>query len=498
MELRALGVIGTAEADAAGRAALQIPEDVWDVIRSGRLGAGASRWSAPESRAGLILSTEQSAELDRVAGRTARASRVAVAGPPGSGRRTIAAELARRGGRGVVHVAPGHPAAGALAALLGADLVVDVDEEVDVLAGTTAFVLTGEDGRCTGTDDTIVVHPLGPLERASLWRASLPSAADVVATTAAERYRWPPATIRRVAGHLAAAPTGDGAQPLTIEDLAAAHQRLFAGDLAEIGQIVAPTTDWSALAADPVTRRELQLFADRCAASERLRPLLGTAFAAENLDGAKALFAGPSGTGKSLAARCVASALHKLAVIVDLSRVVSKYIGETEKNLDTVFSAAQRHDVVLILDEGDALLAKRTDVGNAHDRYANIETNYLLHRLERHRGVVLITSNAADRIDAAFTRRLDARIDFRPPDRDTRLALLRLHLPDPTAVTDGVLAEIAERCEITGGQIRGIVAHAALLALEAGALGDDELVGAVQRHYRTVGATSPMRAPATT
>src|SRR5205823_12499402 len=121
--------------------------------------------------------------------------------------------------------------------------------------------------------------------------------------------------------------------------------------------------------------------------------------------GVRALLSGPSGTGKTLAARLLASALRMDIYRVNLASVVNKYIGETEKNLDRVFAQAEELDVILLLDEGDALLTQRTSVQNSNDRYANLETNYLLQRLESYEGILLVTTNARDRIDGAFQRR---------------------------------------------------------------------------------------------
>ena len=145
--------------------------------------------------------------------------------------------------------------------------------------------------------------------------------------------------------------------------------------------------------------------------------------------GVRALFSGPSGTGKTLAARLLASALQMDLYRLDLSAVVNKYIGETEKNLNQIFARAEELDVILLLDEGDALLTQRTEVSNANDRYANLETNYLLQRLKSFEGILIVTTNAGDRIDSAFQRRMDVVISFPPPDATERWVIWQLHLP---------------------------------------------------------------------
>jgi SpoVK/Ycf46/Vps4 family AAA+-type ATPase len=206
----------------------------------------------------------------------------------------------------------------------------------------------------------------------------------------------------------------------------------------------------------------------------------------------RALFKGPSGTGKTLAARVLAAELGLALYRVDLGAVVDKYIGETEKHLEQVFSAAETLDAMLLLDEGDALLAPRTGVASATDRYANLETNYLLQRLEAFEGILVVTSNAAERIDAAFLRRLDAVLDFPLPGAAERLALWRLHLSAEHRVPAERLQRVAQRCTLAGGQIRNVALHAALLGLQRGGPpGEAEVDAALAREYRRAGQALP-------
>jgi SpoVK/Ycf46/Vps4 family AAA+-type ATPase len=206
------------------------------------------------------------------------------------------------------------------------------------------------------------------------------------------------------------------------------------------------------------------------------------------------LFSGPSGTGKTLSARLLASVLGKDLYRLDLSGVVNKYLGETEKNLDRVFGIAEALDVVLLIDEGDVLLGRRTDVHSSNDRYANLETNYLLQRLESFQGIVVITTNAEQHIDGAFARRLDVVVEFSAPGPEQRCALWEIHLPADHRVSDALLGDLAGRCGLTGGQVRNAVLHAALLALDDGGhVGDDQLIAAVRREYRKSGSVCPLR-----
>ncbi|MFM7361411.1 MAG: ATP-binding protein [Cyanobium sp.] len=209
--------------------------------------------------------------------------------------------------------------------------------------------------------------------------------------------------------------------------------------------------------------------------------------------GVKALFSGPSGTGKTLAARQLAHHLGKHLFRIDLAATVNKYIGETEKSLERALSAAEALDIVLLLDEGDALMARRTDVSNANDRYANLETNFLLQRLESFAGILVVTTNDANRIDSAFSRRMDAILAFRAPDELRRLDILQQHLGRHQA-SAALLDEIACRCSLNGGQLRNIALHCRLLALESDQPpGDAQLRAAVVREYRKTESHCPLK-----
>src|SRR5262249_45477397 len=208
------------------------------------------------------------------------------------------------------------------------------------------------------------------------------------------------------------------------------------------------------------TLRELEVLETRCRHRERLHEAVGPALSGQLSAGVRALFTGPSGTGKTLAARLLASVLGMDLYRIDLSTVVNKYIGETEKNLNQLLSRAEELDVMLLLDEGDALLTRRTTVQTANDRYANLGTNYLLQRLESLDGILIVTTNAADRIDAAFQRRMDVVIDFRAPEAAERWAIWQLHLPATHTIPATLLTEVASRCTLSGGQIRNAVLHA--------------------------------------
>jgi hypothetical protein len=251
---------------------------------------------------------------------------------------------------------------------------------------------------------------------------------------------------------------------------------------------------WPHLIVSPQTQRALETLVQRCRYREALLDHLGPGFAGTSR-GVKALFSGVSGTGKTLAARIVATRLGLDLYRVDLSSVISKYIGETERNLSQLFARAEEQDIVLLLDEGDSLLTSRTDVSNSNDRYANMETNYLLQRLEQYDGIILITTNVPRNIDTAFQRRIDVSIDFSLPDAEQRYKLWHLHLPDAQkqAVSKSFLHEIALRCQLSGGQIRNAALHATVLAVDKQTKINDEFLRAgIQREYSKIGASAPL------
>ncbi len=204
-------------------------------------------------------------------------------------------------------------------------------------------------------------------------------------------------------------------------------------------------------------------------------------------NGLNVLFTGPSGTGKTMAAEIIAGDVGLDLYKIDLASVVSKYIGETEKNLGRIFDEAENSDAILLFDEADALFGKRSEIKDSHDRYANIEVNYLLQRVEEHDGTVILTTNLKANIDDAFLRRIHVRVDFPPPDRASRERIWRTIFPDETPV-EGLELEFLSTFEITGGNIKNIALTAAFLAAE-----DDEpvrmehVVSALRREFQKTG-----------
>ncbi|HMP41652.1 MAG TPA: ATP-binding protein, partial [Roseiflexaceae bacterium] len=205
--------------------------------------------------------------------------------------------------------------------------------------------------------------------------------------------------------------------------------------------------------------------------------------------GVNVLFAGQSGTGKTMAAEIIGADLGLELYKVDLSSMVSKYIGETEKNLDKVFSAAREANAILFFDEADAIFGKRSEVKDAHDRYANIEVGYLLQKMEEYDGVVILSTNLRKNLDEAFIRRLHTTIDFPFPEEPDRLRIWQKAFPaDAPRTADVDLAFLARQFKIAGGNIRNVALLSAFLAAEdGGMIGMAHLIRAMRREYQKLG-----------
>ncbi|NJK65806.1 MAG: ATP-binding protein [Microcoleus sp. CSU_2_2] len=205
--------------------------------------------------------------------------------------------------------------------------------------------------------------------------------------------------------------------------------------------------------------------------------------------GLNVLFSGPPGTGKTMAAEVIASELQLDLYKIDLSQMVSKYIGETEKNLNRIFTAAANSNAILFFDEADALFGKRSEVKDAHDRYANIEIGYLLQKMEEYEGLAILTTNLRGNMDDAFVRRLRFIIEFPFPNEPQRRQIWEKILPDPLPCSPDLnLDFLARRFEVTGANIRNIALAAAFLAADDGRIINmNHLLQAVRREYQKLG-----------
>jgi hypothetical protein len=204
-------------------------------------------------------------------------------------------------------------------------------------------------------------------------------------------------------------------------------------------------------------------------------------------NGINVLFTGPSGTGKTMAAEIIAGDVGLPLYKLDLARILSKYIGETEKNLGRIFDAAEHSNAILFFDEADALFGTRTEISDSHDRYANVEVDYLLQRMEEHDGCVVMASNLKENIDDAFRRRINATVDFSLPDADARAEIWRTIFPEEMPRGDLDVEFLAE-FELSGGYIKNVALTAAFMAAEDGEeLGMGHVVRALRREFQKTG-----------
>lgn len=234
----------------------------------------------------------------------------------------------------------------------------------------------------------------------------------------------------------------------------------------ELAQRIEPAAEWDDLILPEEQRRTLRDIVAHVKQRATVYETWGFGAKGARGLGISALFAGASGTGKTLAAEILAHELRLDLYRIDLSQVVSKYIGETEKNLRRVFDIAEEGGAVLLFDEADALFGKRSEVKDSHDRYANIEVSYLLQRMEVYRGLAILTSNMKSALDNAFLRRIRFVIQFPFPDATHRIEIWRRIFPASTPTEDLDVGKLA-RLNVSGGNIRNIALNAAFLAAEA-------------------------------
>ncbi|MBN1372015.1 MAG: ATP-binding protein [Anaerolineaceae bacterium] len=254
-------------------------------------------------------------------------------------------------------------------------------------------------------------------------------------------------------------------RPVQDEDLFAAARAQSNPSLSMLAQAITPRYTWNDLILpdDPLAQLREIVTAVRSRAQVLEGWGLGRKLASSL--GVTVLFAGPPGTGKTMAAQIIAGELGLSLYRIDLSSVVSKYIGETEKNLAEVFSQAEASNAILFFDEADALFGKRSEVRDSHDRYANVEISYLLQRMEAYDGVTILATNLRANLDEAFTRRLQYAVDFPFPEEADRLRIWRtLFPPEVPALPNLDFDLLAKRFKLAGGNIRNIILNAAYLA----------------------------------
>lgn len=418
-----------------------------------------------------------------------------LAGPPGCGRRRAAEAIAVRLGRWLITVDLSHcadPAATLTQAALGALLyqALVLLEGYDGLAQHDGATRSRVHGAMAALPGPVMLRidagaaafelpaglpawrvDLAPPDAASqqqLWRQALDGAglaappADI--RLLAERFRLGRSQIER-ASQAAAFAARQGPQAALPLLLRVAREQ-SGNPLKQLASTVPRRHGWDDLVLPPATIDLVRAVALAIAHRSRVQEEWGMARVSGSR-GMVALFHGASGTGKTMSAGVIAAELGLELYRVNLASVVSKYIGETEKNLERIFVAARHSNAVLLFDEADALFGKRSEVKDAHDRYANLEVAYLLQRLEEHDGPVILATNFARNMDQAFNRRLDQSIEFPRPDARARARLWRqmLRPPLPCATgLDGELDWLAATFDLTGGEIRKAALEAAYLA----------------------------------
>jgi hypothetical protein len=494
--LRRWGLCDPVGAGPLAEQALAVPVDVWTRILGEEPPARFAR-SPSVSIASLLLDravVDSIEELgDWFAASSGKPGIVVIRGPSGSGRMGVAQAIA-----GPLLVASSASLtddvarqlardarwAAATAVVTGPGVGATTLETITRTLARPVIVIVDDAPLAAVAGDTLPVRelalaPFEPGQRSQLWARALAADADQVDTTKlGATMRVGPGRIQRTVE--LARERMRGSPPGT-DDLRRVCRALGEVELGMAARRLAADATWDDLVVSNATRKELELIATwtRLAAERSDRRRIGAGFAA--------LFHGPSGTGKTLAAQVVAASVGLDLYRVDLSQVVDKYIGETEKNLARVFDEAERANVILFFDEADALFGKRTDVKDAHDRWANIETGFLLQRIEEHPGLSILATNLLKNLDEAHMRRLHVKAEFPRPDVAQRQAIWARHVRD-LEIESVDLAFLGRQFELAGGDIRNAVTIGVLMARgEHAPLAMRHLVIAAFRELRKAG-----------
>lgn len=432
-------------------------------------------------------------------------------GAAGSGR-TVAAAALREAGLPVLDVdlALWPAESGTLARVLGREArlrgagiiagPVTPSLPAELLRALTALpvptLLTGtvrwDPGWASEVPSLLAVPDSDEVERRALWAAQLDGQAapglDPVAETSG--FRLGPDGIARAA---AAARAVAGEAGIGGPALRAGARAQHTAGLERLARHIVPAVGWAQLVLPGRTLEALRELAARARHRDRVLGAWGMRPGGGRGLGVSALFTGESGTGKTTAAEVVAGELDLDLYTVDLAAVVDKYVGETEKNLDRIFTEAAGVNAVLLFDEADAIFGKRSAVSDAHDRYANIESAYLLQRMESFDGVALLATNLRANLDDAFTRRLDMVVDFPLPDEPMRRTLWDVCLGTALPRSDDLdLDRCAAVFDLAGGDIRSAAVTAAYLAADADRpVTMTDLLAAIDGEYRKLGRLRP-------
>nr|MBA3395781.1 ATP-binding protein [Deltaproteobacteria bacterium] len=445
-------------------------------------------------------------------------ARIAIRGRAGSGRRTLLAAFARIAGRalGVIDTAQlprdadrfgrglqlalrRAQLAGLVPVIRGLDEVVfderdggEIAREVCVAHPGPIAVISPPDVSPPFPVGHVVIDlpTLSETERTGVWQRALAPTRFWLRDHAglAARYRVGPGVIHRAVASLA------GLDPqLPADDRIDSFLRQSRDlRLADHARRVDRLATWSDLVLPPDIMDSLRELVGRVRHRRTVFEQWGMGRTMATSRGLTALFQGQPGTGKTLVAGAIARELGLDLYQVDLSKVMSKWIGETERNLATIFDAAEDGQVILLFDEADSLFAKRTEVRSSNDRYANLEVNYLLQRLDSFEGIAILTTNSGGSIDPAFKRRLSFRLSFPFPDEDTRAELWRAHLPRELPRGGELVFDVlARKYQLSGGYIRNACLRAAFLAAqEETSLHQHHLERAVALEFAELGKLS--------
>lgn len=391
---------------------------------------------------------------------------IQLVGPAHSGRAALAAAVAQRLGRSAWTIPTGVDAATVRRELVLGEALGVFGAPVVGLATPMVVLATVPQGELA----VVRLPPLNPDERFALWSDARPGLPGGEVLALGEQFALGPEAI-------AALDAGD-------DEVWAAARALAAPQLEGLATRIVPRRRLDDMVLADETRAQLMALVAQARHRGQVlgdwgyRRLLGAA------TGCAVLFAGPSGVGKTMAAEAVAEALGLDLWVVDLAQVTSKFIGETEKNLRALFDAAEAGGALLFFDEADALFGKRSEVKDAHDRYANQEVSYLLQRMEQHPGMAILATNLKGNLDTAFLRRLRMMVDFALPDAAARADLWRRALPEAMPQQGVDIARLA-RLELAGGAIMTIASNAAFAAAARGgplAMGD--LMAAAMAEFR--------------
>ena len=484
------------------------------------------RWS-DRSLEGLSMPTELkrdiAVELQRPT-RDGRPHRILLCGRRGSGRRSLAAALAGRIEKPIACIdCEQMPRVGrAFAEALRTELRrADLRGAVPCVSGLEIFDSTDTEGleqvRAVMRSHpraiiirtspefrppldpgylTFTIPPQSESERYEFWQQALARRKLIAhgAERLASRFRIGPGTVENVAAAVQRRLDDEqqGSEDIT-ERLDLAARQHIETRMGNVATHLTRLAKWEQVALPDDVLDSIREFIGRVQHRRTVYDSWGFETRMATSRGLTALFYGPPGTGKSMVAGLIARELNLDLYRVDLARITSKWIGETEKNLAEVFDAGEDGQCVILFDEADSLFAKRTEVKSSVDRYANLEVNYLLQRLDTFEGVAILTTNLEGSIDNAFKRRMSLRLAFPFPDEDMRVRLWTAHIP-PEVPTSGDFdfADLAKRFPMSGGYIRNSALRAAFLAAQENvAMTHEHLVRAIHLEYREMGKLAP-------